>query len=91
MVRSDEVGRRVWTPWRSLDQSARETGRRLVDEGLRPLLRRGRPPRVFRLAPSRRLTAMILDFRRAGLREMLGLGADDARALLSRPEGYRVR
>lgn len=84
MVRADEVGRRVWTPWRLLDQAGREAGRKLVDEGLAPLLDSARPPQVHRLAPSRRLTPIVLDFRASGLREMLALGAADARAFLAR-------
>jgi len=83
MVRADEVGRRVWTPCRLLDQAGREAGRRLIDEGLAPLLGAARPPRVHRLAPSRRLTPIVLDFRAAGLREMMDLGAADARAFLA--------
>lgn len=83
MVRADEVGRREWTPWRRLDQAGREAGRRLVDEGLAALLRAPRPPRVLRLSPSRRLTQVVLDFRAAGLREMMELGAVDARVFLA--------
>lgn len=83
MVRADEVGLRHWTPWRDLDQRCREAGRGLVDEGLRGLLRGGKPPRVRRLAPSRRLEPMMLDFRAAGLARMLEQGARDAEAFLS--------
>jgi len=91
MVRSDEIGRRAWTPWRLLDQAGREAGRRLIDEGLKPLLGGKHPPRVLRLPPSRRLEPVILDFRRAGLQEMFDLGERDARDLLARPEDFRVR
>ncbi len=84
MVRADEVGRREWTPWRSIDQRCREAGRGLVDEGLEPLLRASRPPRVHRLAPSRRLEPMMLDFRAAGLARMLAQGTEDAKSFLSR-------
>jgi hypothetical protein len=84
MVRADEMGRRAIAPWRALDQGAREAGRRLIDGGLNELLMKTeRPPRVFRLAPSRRLEPMMLDFRAAGLRGMLALGAVDAKAFLS--------
>lgn len=83
MVRADELGRREWTPWRGLDQRCREASRGLVDDGIRGLLRSSRPPRVHRLAPSRRLEPMMLDFRAAGLAKMLAQGADDAKAFLS--------
>lgn len=91
MVRADEMGRRVFAPWLALDQGARETGRRLVDRGLDELLLHvNEPPRVFRLAPSRRLEPMMLDFRAAGLRRMLAVGAEDAAALLAEPSRFRV-
>ena len=89
MVRADEMGRRALAPWKALDQGARETGRRLVDEGLQGLrTSAARPPRVFRLAPSRRLAPMMLDFRAAGLREMLTLGASDAAGFLAEPSRF---
>ncbi len=91
MVRKDEIGRRYWTPWRDIDQRAREASRQLVDEGLEPLLRSDRPPRVYRLAPSKRLEPMMLDFRKAGLAEMLAQGSADAAAFLASPETYRFR
>lgn len=91
MVRADERGRRWWTPWHALDQRAREAGRGLVDEGLKPLLQSHRPPRVHRLAPSRRLEPMMLDFRATGLKIMLSQGASDAEAFLAAPETFRVR
>jgi predicted acylesterase/phospholipase RssA len=83
MVRADEVGRREWTPWRDIDQRCREASRGLVDVGLQGLLASPRPPRVHRLAPSRRLEPMMLDFRAAGLAKMLTQGAEDARGFLS--------
>lgn len=83
MVRADEVGLRHWTPWRDLDQRCREAGRGLVDAGLRGLLGGKNPPRVHRLAPSRRLEPMMLDFRAAGLARMLEQGARDAEAFLA--------
>ena len=84
MVRADEMGRHALAPWRALDQGFREKGRRLVDNGLKELLMTAeRPPRVFRLAPSRRLEPSMLDFRKRGLREMLTLGAQDAAAFLA--------
>lgn len=91
MVRADELGRRWRTPWRALDQRCREAGRGLVDEGLRPLLGSSRPPRVYRLAPSKPLEPMMLDFRAAGLARMLAQGAADAKAFLSGAEAFRVR
>ena len=91
MVRADEVGRRWWTPWHDLDQRCRDAGRGLVDEGLQPLLRSERPPRVFRLAPSRRIEPMMLYFRAAGLAKMLVHGAEDAAAFLSDPASFQVR
>jgi NTE family protein len=91
MVRADEMGRRALAPWRAIDQSAREAGRRLVDGGVSGLfLSAARPPRVFRLAPSRRLAPMMLDFRAPGLAAMLAQGADDARAFLAAPETCRT-
>jgi predicted patatin/cPLA2 family phospholipase len=91
MTRADEVGRRSWTPWRALDQGGRDAGRALVDGGVAGLLRGAKPPRVFRVAPSRRLEPMMLDFRSAGLRGMLAQGAEDARAFLAAPAAFRVR
>lgn len=91
MVRPDEMGRRELAPWRALDQGAREAGRTLVDRGLKELLDRPEgPPRVFRLAPSRRLAPMMLDFRSPGLKDMLALGAQDAAALLADASRFRV-
>jgi hypothetical protein len=91
MVRTDEMGRRELSPWRALDQGAREAGRSLVDRGLRELANRAEgPPRVFRLAPSRRLGPMMLDFRSPGLKEMLALGAEDAAALIADASRHRA-
>lgn len=91
MVRADEMGRRELLPWRAIDQGAREAGRRLVDKGLATFLEGpNAPPRVFRLAPSRRLAPMMLDFRSPGLKEMLALGAEDAAALLADPARFRA-
>jgi NTE family protein len=89
MVRADEMGRRTYTPWRALDQRGREAGRGLVDGGLDGLLRRENPPRAFRLAPSRRLEPMMLDFRAPAIKDMLALGASDARAFLAEPGSRR--
>ena len=83
MVNEGELGRRELTPWRAVDQRCREASRALVDGGLRGLARAPRPPRVHRLAPSRRLEPMMLDFRAAGLARMLAQGAGDATAFLS--------
>lgn len=83
MVRADELGRREWTPWRDLDQRCREAARGLVDGGLKGLENSDRPPRVHRLSPSRRLQPMMLDFRAAGLAQMLNQGAEDAKVFLS--------
>lgn len=90
MVRADEVGRRWWSLWRALDQRAREAGRELVDDGLRPLLNSAAGPRVYRLPPSRRLAPMMLDFRAAGLRSLLVQGGEDAARFLADPEVFRV-
>ena len=91
MIRADEMGRREWTPWRNIDQHCREASRTLIDEGLQALLRGAHPPRVHRLAPSRRLEPMMLDFRAAGLARMLAQGAADADAFLAAPDLFRVR
>ncbi|MDE2512058.1 MAG: patatin-like phospholipase family protein, partial [Elusimicrobia bacterium] len=88
MVRADEAGRPAFTPWRWIDQRSREAGRELVDGGLEGLARAEKPPRVYRLAPSRRLEPLILDFRAAGVRDLLDLGARDARAFLNEPGAY---
>lgn len=90
MVRADELGRRVRTPWRALDQGGREAGRELVDEGVQGLLHAPNPPKVYRLAPSKRLEPMMLDFRAAGLKALLAQGAADARAFLASPEAFRA-
>lgn len=86
MVTAGELGRRERWPWRELDQASREAGRGLVDEGLKLLART--PARAYRLAPSRRLEPMMLDFRRAGVRRMLAQGAEDARAFLAEPSAF---
>jgi len=83
MVRAEDLGRTWWTPWRDIDQRCREAARGLVDEGLAPLLRAAKPPRVRRLAPSARLAPMMLDFRRAGLTQMLAQGTADANRFLA--------
>ena len=54
-----------------------------MDGGLRGLAQGSRPLRVHRLAPSRRLEPMMLDFRAAGLARMLVQGAEDAAVFLS--------
>ncbi len=89
MVREDEMGRHVLAPWKAIDQSAREAGRRLVDRALAPLLTERNGPRAFRLAPSKRLTPLMLDFRGPGLRAMLEQGARDARAFLDAPRNFQ--
>lgn len=91
MVRADELGNSFWTPWRSLEQRCRVASRRLVDEGLQPLLHSDRPPRVFRLAPSKRLEPMMLDFRKAGIAGMLAQGARDGRDFLAAAASFQVR
>jgi NTE family protein len=91
MVRPEEMTARARTPWGKLDLSGRRSGRWLVDEGVAGLLRRERPPRTYRLAPSRRLAPNMLDFRARGVRAMLDQGAEDARAFLADPERSRVR
>lgn len=83
MVRAEDLGARWWTPLREIDQRCREAARGLVDEGLAPLLRDSKPPRVRRLAPSERLEPMMLDFRKAGLSKMLAKGSADAHAFLA--------
>ncbi|MFI5346524.1 MAG: patatin-like phospholipase family protein [Elusimicrobiota bacterium] len=90
MVRADEFGRRTFTPWGAIDQRSREAGRELVDEGAAGLARGERPPRVYRVAPSRRLEPLILDFRAAGVKDLLARGAEDARAFLAAPERHRA-
>ena len=90
MVRADEFGRRAYTPWRSVDQRSREAGRELVDGGIAGLLRSERPPRTYRLAPSRRLEPLILDFRAAAIHDMLARGAADARSFLADPSRWRA-
>lgn len=82
MVRADERGRKERTPWRAIDQASREAGRDLVDAGVASLLALERSPRVHRLEPSRRLEPMMLDFRAAGVKDLLARGAADARAFL---------
>jgi predicted acylesterase/phospholipase RssA len=89
MVRADELGRRALAPWSAIDRSARAAGRRITDAGLEALMPSARrPPRVFRLAPSRRLAPMMLDFRAKGLAAMLRQGAEDARAFLAAPARF---
>ena len=88
MVRADERGRRERAPWRAIDQASREAGRELIDEGLAALLRGPRPPRAYRLSPSRRLEPMMLDFRAAGVRDLLARGGADARAFLASPGSW---
>ena len=89
MIRADEVGRFHWTPWRLVEQRFRDAGRKIVDDALRPLLAAGRP--VYRLAPSRRLRPLMLDFRSSGIADMLAQGAADAEEFLASPETGRAR
>ena len=89
MVRHDERSSRWRTPWHNLDQRARDASRDLVNEGLRPLHNSGRH-RVFRLAPSRRLEPMMLDFRKGGLAGLIAHGGDDARSFLASPQSCRA-
>jgi NTE family protein len=89
MVRADEVGTFRWTPWRMIDQKARDVSRRLVDEAVKPLIAAGKP--VYRLCPSRALKPMMLDFRARGLSQMLAQGAADGRAFLASPASFLAR
>lgn len=91
MVRADELRNVFYTPWRAIEQSCRVASRRLVDEGLEPLLRSPGAPRVFRLSPSERLKPMMLDFRKAGIAEMLAHGARDGEAFLASASSFQVR
>lgn len=84
MVRPDEIGRRFWDPWRGFDQAGRESARRLIDEGVSSLLRAKRPPRVHRIAPSRRLDSVMLEFSARSIAPRLSLGATDVRAYLAK-------
>ncbi len=90
MVRADEIGRLMWTPWRALDQRCREASRGLVDGGLASLLRSKNPPRIHRLSPSKALEPMMLDFRAAGLAKMIIQGATDAGAFFADPKPFRA-
>lgn len=91
MVRAEELSRRSFTPWGALDLGGRQAGRLLVDEGVAGLLHSERPPRVYRLAPSRRLPTPMLNFRAQGVRAMLAQGVEDAQAFLEAPERWRAR
>lgn len=84
MVRADEVGRkRGW--FARVEQGARETCRGLMDQGVSSLKKLAEPPRVFRLAPSRALEFLMLDFKRSHLEDGLRRGAADARAFMENP------
>lgn len=85
MVRQDEMGRPARGLVEATDQRARETVRRLNDRGVASLRSPPDPPRVFRLAPSRRLPFHMLDFSGPGLREALTLGELDAADFLRAP------
>lgn len=91
MARADEMGRRCWEPYHGLDQVGRESCREVLDEGTAFLLRSDSPPAVYRVAPSERLTSVMLDFSARSIRPRLPLGARDAGAFLSGPERFRVR
>ena len=84
MVRADEIGARFWDPWRAFDQAGRESARRLIDEGVSSLLRAKRPPRVHRIAPSRRLDSVMLEFSARSILPRLPMGARDVRAYLAK-------
>ncbi len=84
MVRADEVGRRPWNPWFAFDQAGRESARRLIDEGVSSLLRAKHPPRVHRIAPSRRLDSVMLEFSARSILPRLPMGARDVRAYLAK-------
>ena len=79
MVREDELGRRPWNPYYGLDQGGRESARWLIDQGVASLSKSA----VRRLAPSRRLETVMLDFSAKALKPMLDLGKADAEAFLS--------
>lgn len=91
MGREDEVLERAWTPWTAIDRGGRRAGRWIVNHGVAGLLRAPNPPRVYRLAPSRRLKTLMLDFRKKGAAPMLAQGRDDARAFLAGPEAWRAK
>ena len=88
MVRPEEVGRLQGGLLREFDQKARETVRRLVNQGLASLKGLADPPRIFRLAPSKPIEFMMLSFRAANIRPALEQGEADARAFISRPLDY---
>lgn len=88
--RPSSWSRSFWDPWRGLDQQGRQSSRTLISEGVGFLLRGRRPPRVYRLPPSRRLDSVMLDFSAGSIRPRLSLGACDARAFLADVPAYEV-
>lgn len=88
MVRPDEMGRRPSGLFGYVNQRSREACRSLIDEGAASWSGHPKPPRLFRLAPSRPLGFSMLDFSSGKIAPALSLGAADARAFLARPQAF---
>lgn len=90
MTRPEEVGRfRLW-PWDRFDQTGREICARHMNSGLESLFARARPPKVYRLCPSKLLEFSQLSFKSKLCVPAMELGYDDARRFLAQPEPYAL-
>ncbi len=85
MVRTEEVGRRHWSPLARYEQTGRDVSYRQIESGLESLRRLTPAPRVFRLMPSRVLEFSMLSFRSRNCVPALDLGRADAQSFLQRP------
>ncbi len=88
MVREEELAARPFWPWQRVHLENRAICRRLIDATLCAALCAARGPRVFRLAPSRRLEFEMLHFRRSAIRGAIEQGRRDAAALLAEPARF---
>lgn len=90
MTRPEEVGRfRLW-PWDRFDQTGREICARHMNSGLESVFGRARPPKVYRLCPSRLLSFSQLSFKSSLCVPAMELGYEDARRFLADPEPYAI-
>jgi predicted acylesterase/phospholipase RssA len=86
VVRGDELGRPARGLLDEIDLKARSTVRGLMSQGAAGLAARGDGPKVYRLAPSKRIELSMLSFKPDLIAEGIKQGERDAEAFLAAPE-----
>jgi predicted acylesterase/phospholipase RssA len=88
VVRGDELGRPAKGLVDEIDLKARSTVRGLMSQGAAGLAARGNGPKVYRLAPSKRIELTMLSFKPDLIAAGIALGVADAEAFLKRPDAF---